>query len=69
MNLDDETARLVDALAGLDLNSADGRLGIQCMLAEIERRAPGAILRSSSRIDLRRVVRTQVSALEGRSPT
>lgn len=63
MNLDDETARLLDALAGLDLESADGRVGIQCMLAEIERRAPGAVLRSASRIDLQRVVRTEVSAL------
>ena len=36
-------ARLLAALQGLDLTSADGRAGIRSLLAELERRAPGAL--------------------------
>ncbi|MGV3579476.1 hypothetical protein [Brevundimonas sp.] len=35
---------LLASLAALDLTSADGRAGLQSVLAEIERRAPGALL-------------------------
>lgn len=63
MNLDDETARILNTLKGVDLSSADGRAGIGRLLAEIERRAPGAILQSASRIELRRVVRCNVAAI------
>lgn len=64
MNLDKETARILNTLKGVDLSSADGRAGIGRLLAEIERRAPGAILQSASRIELRRVVRRNVAAME-----
>lgn len=64
MNLDEEAARILDTLKGVDLSSSDGRAGIGRLLAEIERRAPGAILQSASRIELRRVVRRNVAAME-----
>jgi len=48
-------ARLLEALAGLDLTSADGRAGISTLLSEIERACPGAILQQAARIDLRRL--------------
>lgn len=48
-------ARLLDALAGLDLTSADGRAGLQTLLSEIERACPGAILQQAARIELRAI--------------
>ncbi len=48
-------ARLIESLAGLDLASADGRAGIRALLSEIERLAPGAILRQAATIELDRV--------------
>jgi hypothetical protein len=48
-------ARLLEALAGLDLTSADARAGIGALLAEIERLSPGAILRQAATIELGRV--------------
>ena len=39
-------ARLLEALAGLDLTSADGRAGIHTLLSEIERACPGTILQT-----------------------
>jgi len=51
----DEIGRLLEALQGLDLTSADGRAGIGTLLAEIERLAPGAVLRQAAGIDLRRL--------------
>ncbi len=63
MSLDEETTRILNTLNGVDLSSADGRAGIGRLLAEIERRAPGAILQSASRIDLQRVVRRNVAAI------
>ncbi|WP_339914323.1 hypothetical protein [uncultured Brevundimonas sp.] len=51
----DPTARLVQALRGLDLTSADGRAGLGTVLAEIERLSPDAILQKAAGIDLRRV--------------
>jgi hypothetical protein len=53
MQSDDSTARLLDALKGIDLSRADGRIGIGSLLAEIERRSPGAILRHAATIQLR----------------
>lgn len=64
MSLDEDTARILDSLKGVDLSSSDGRAGIGRLLAEIERRAPGAIFQSASRIVLRRVVRRNVAAME-----
>ncbi|TAJ64657.1 hypothetical protein [Brevundimonas sp.] len=55
MTADDPTARLLEALEGLDLTSADGRAGISTLLSEIERACPGAILRQAARIELRAV--------------
>ena len=49
----------------MDLTSSDGKVGISVMLAEIERRAPGAILQSASRLELRRVVRGMLSNEQG----
>lgn len=63
MSLDEETTRILNTLKGVDLSSADGRAGIGRLLAEIERRAPGAILQSASRIDLQRVVQRNVAAI------
>ncbi len=51
----DPAARLIESLGGLDLASADGRAGIRALLSEIERRAPGAILRQAASIELDRV--------------
>lgn len=48
-------ARLLEALAGLDLTSADGRAGIGTLLSEIERACPGAILQQAARIELRAI--------------
>jgi hypothetical protein len=48
-------ARLLEALEGLDLTSADGRAGIGTLLSEIERACPGAILQQAARIQLRAV--------------
>ena len=55
MTADDPTTRLLEALEGLDLTSADGRAGIRTLLAEIERLSPGAILQQAASIELRRV--------------
>ena len=55
MTADDPTARLLEALEGLDLTSADGRAGISTLLSEIERACPGAILRQAARIELRAI--------------
>ena len=51
----DPAARLLAALQGLDLTSADGRAGIRTLLAEIDRLSPDAILRQAASIELRRV--------------
>lgn len=48
-------ARLLEALEGLDLTSADGRAGINTLLSEIERACPGAILRQAAGIELRAI--------------
>ena len=48
-------ARLLEALEGLDLTSADGRAGIGTLLSEIERACPGAILQEAARIELRSI--------------
>ena len=48
-------ARLLAALDGLDLTSADGRAGIGTLLSEIERACPGAILQQAARIELRSI--------------
>ncbi len=53
MTADDPTTRLLEALEGLDLTSADGRAGINTLLSEIERACPGAILQQAARLDLR----------------
>ena len=45
--------RLLAALAGLDLTSADGRAGIGTLLSEIERACPGAILQQAAGMQLR----------------
>jgi len=50
---EEKAARLREALAGIDLGRADGRIGIGVILAEIERAAPGAILQSAARVQLR----------------
>ena len=46
-------ARLLEALAGLDLTSADGRAGIHTLLSEIERACPGVLLQQAARMELR----------------
>ena len=46
-------ARLLEALEGLDLTSADGRAGINTLLSEIERACPGAILQQAAGMQLR----------------
>ncbi len=50
---EETAARLREALAGIDLSRADGRLGIGAILAEIERTEPGMILQSAARVQLR----------------
>jgi len=65
---DDATGRLLEALRGIDLTSADGRAGIQTLLAEIERAAPGAILQRAAGIDLRRLGWSGLGAGRAASP-
>ena len=55
MPKDEKTTRLLDAIRGIDLTSADGRAGIGSLLAEIERVSPGAILQRAASIELRRL--------------
>ena len=55
MQMDEKAARLLDAIRGIDLTSADGRAGIGCILSEIERISPGAILQRAASIELRRL--------------
>ena len=55
MTADDPTTRLLEALAGLDLTSADGRAGIHTLLSEIERACPGVLLQQAARMELRAV--------------
>ncbi len=52
---DPPSTRLLDALSGMDLNSADGRAGIGRLLSEIERLCPGAITRHTATLNLRRL--------------
>lgn len=44
---------LLTALSRIDLTSADGRAGIRCLLAELDRLAPAALLRQAAMLDLR----------------
>jgi hypothetical protein len=46
---------LLASLQALDLTSADGRAGLTTALAEIERRAPGALLQRAAGLQLRRM--------------
>lgn len=55
MQMDEKAAKLLDAIRGIDLASADGRAGIGCILSEIERISPGAILQRAASIELRRL--------------
>ncbi|GLS00577.1 hypothetical protein GCM10007859_05840 [Brevundimonas denitrificans] len=55
MTPDDPTARLLEALEGLDLTSADGRAGIHTLLSEIERACPGVLLQQAARMELRAI--------------
>ncbi len=48
-NAEIDSARLLEALEGLDLTSADGRAGINTLLSEIERACP-ACLRTSHQL-------------------
>lgn len=52
---DPSPTRLLDALSGIDLTSADGRAGIGRLLAEIERLCPGTITRQAATLNLRRL--------------
>ncbi|AQR60258.1 hypothetical protein BZG35_00245 [Brevundimonas sp. LM2] len=49
----DPAAPLLAAVRGLDLSSADGRAGIRCLLAEIERLSPGAVQQQAAALQLR----------------
>lgn len=53
MPTDPPPTPLLDALSGIDLNSAEGRAGIGRLLAEIERLCPGAIARQAATHQLR----------------
>lgn len=50
---EERAQRLREALRGIDLSRAEGRLGIGVILGEIERAAPQAILQSAARVQLR----------------
>lgn len=41
--------RLLQALQGIDLTSADGRAGLRTLLAEIARLSPDAVLQQAAR--------------------
>lgn len=55
MQTEETTTLLLNALKGVDLTSPDGRAGIGCLLAEIERVAPGSIMQRAAAIELRRL--------------
>lgn len=55
MPTQDANDALLETLRGMDLTSTDGRAGLGRILAEIERAAPGAILKQAAGIDLRRL--------------
>lgn len=46
---------LLAVIEGLEVDSADGRAGIQALLAEIEAAAPGSIEQMAARLELRKV--------------
>ena len=62
---DHTAARLLEALAGLDLTSADGRAGIGALLSEVERLAPGAVLKQAAGMELRAVGWGSAEAVSG----
>lgn len=51
MPAESPTTRLLEALQGLDLISADGRAGIGTLLSVIERVSPEALSRLAARTD------------------
>ena len=52
-------ATALQAIAGLDLDSADGRAGVMSMLRQIEEQAPGSVEQLAAGLQLRRAgVRT-----------
>ena len=53
--MDDHTTRMLAILERVDLLSADGRAGLRTLLAEIERRAPGAVLKAAASVELDRL--------------
>lgn len=46
---------LTDLVVELDLRSADGRAGVQTILSEIERRAPGSLDQAQAALQARRL--------------
>ncbi|MDZ4111711.1 MAG: hypothetical protein U1E18_19230 [Brevundimonas sp.] len=50
-----QAQRLITIIQGLDLDSADGRAGVQSILREIEAASPGAIERLAASLQLRRL--------------
>lgn len=51
----DQAERLITIIQGLDLDSADGRAGVQSILREIEAAAPGSVERMAAGLQLRRL--------------
>lgn len=51
----DRAARLMEAIEGLEIDSADGRAGVRAMLREIEAAAPGAVEMMAAGLQLRRL--------------
>jgi hypothetical protein len=53
--MDDHTTRMLAILERVDRLSAYGRAGLGAFLAEIERRAPGAILKAAATVQMDRL--------------
>jgi hypothetical protein len=50
-----QAQRLINTIEGLDLDSADGRAGVQALLREVEAVAPGSVERMAAGLQLRRL--------------
>lgn len=47
--------RLMQMVAGLELDSADGRAGVKALLREIEAASPGSVEQMAAHLQLRRM--------------
>ncbi|WP_122465937.1 hypothetical protein [Brevundimonas lutea] len=59
--MSDTLISLREAVARIDLSSADGRAGLGGLLRELEHRAPDALVQAAARVQLRAVACARVA--------